>query len=126
MRWVDVMTWLIAQTLNKSPLPAAGLPIRPTTPCPSLSLLPANVGGHCGCEGRSPIVRQITQLGGGVQKLGMSVKMLGADAPNLQCSWHLNGWVAFLRPSGLNVASGFVEVTEGQAMLMRSVWVVQL
>lgn len=38
------------------------------------------------------------QGGGGVEKLGMTVRMADADAPHLQCFWHLNGWVVFLGP----------------------------
>ncbi|KAK2912654.1 hypothetical protein Q8A73_006767 [Channa argus] len=42
------MTWLIAQILNKSPILQQASP----SGTPPLSLLPADVGGHCGWEDR--------------------------------------------------------------------------
>lgn len=95
MSWVDVMTWLIAQTLNKSPIlqqasPSSSPPLPP-------ALLPANVGGHCGWKaGGSPA--PLCGLWWGVGELGMTVKMAGADTPHLQCYWHPNGWGVFLGP----------------------------
>lgn len=89
------MTWLIAQTLNKSPILQQASP----SGTPPLSLLPANVGGHCGWEGwrfSRSIVQRVAQ--GGFGELGMTLKMAGADTSHVQCSWHPNGWGVFLGP----------------------------
>lgn len=75
------MTWLIAQTLNKSPILQQASPSCTPPPHPPPSLLPANVGGQCGWEGLrfgSSIVRLVAGVGV-AHKLGMMLKMAGID-----------------------------------------------
>lgn len=95
MRWVDVMTWLIAQTLNKSPIlqqaSSSGAPLCHCCQPTWADIVAGRVGGST-----APLSGD--ELRRGVGELGMTVKMAGADAPHLQCSWHLNGWGVFLGP----------------------------
>lgn len=106
-----MMTWLIAQTLNKSPIlqqaSPSGTPLCHCCQPTWADIVAGRVGGSA-----APL--SSVELGWGVGELGMTVRMAGADTPHLQCSWHPNGWGVFLGP----VVSP--EGSVGRPALMRS------
>lgn len=95
MRWVVAMTWLIAQTLNKSPILQQASPSG-TPFCHCCQPTWADIVAGGGWRFSGSIVRWVAV--GGSRELGMTVKMAGADTPHLQCSWHPNGWGVFFGP----------------------------
>lgn len=97
MSWVDVMTWLIAQTLNKSPILQQASPSG-TPPQHCCQPTWADIVAARGGGSDAPLSRFFLGWGGWGGELGMTVKMAGADTPHLQCCWHPNGWGVFLRP----------------------------